>query len=76
MAKCYYCGKEVAFPYRCKYCNHLFCVEHHLPEKHNCSGLKRNLKLNNIEEIGNRCDFWANLSIYHINVSFAVACTV
>ena len=57
MAKCYYCGKEVAFPYRCKYCNHLFCVEHHLPEKHNCSGLKRNLKLNNIEEIGNRCDF-------------------
>ncbi|HDI31202.1 MAG TPA: hypothetical protein ENF80_00115 [Thermofilum sp.] len=41
MAKCEYCGKEVALPFRCKYCNGTFCVEHHLPEKHECQGLKR-----------------------------------
>lgn len=41
MAKCQYCGKEVALPYRCHYCGGIFCVEHHLPEKHNCPGLKR-----------------------------------
>jgi len=41
VAKCDYCGKEVYLPYRCKYCGGLFCVEHHLPENHNCPNLKR-----------------------------------
>jgi len=44
MAKCEYCGKEVALPFRCRYCGGLFCVEHHLPEKHNCPGLKRGVE--------------------------------
>jgi len=39
MAKCYFCGKEVALPYKCKFCGHYFCVEHHLPENHNCQAL-------------------------------------
>lgn len=40
--KCDYCGREIkGLPYRCKYCGGTFCVEHHLPEKHNCPGLKR-----------------------------------
>ncbi|MCD6457936.1 MAG: hypothetical protein J7K82_03720 [Thermoproteales archaeon] len=41
MAKCDFCGKEVYLPYRCKYCGGTFCVEHHLPENHNCPRLKR-----------------------------------
>lgn len=28
-------------PYRCRYCNGLFCPDHRLPENHNCEGLKR-----------------------------------
>jgi len=44
MAKCEYCGKEVALPFRCRYCGGLFCVEHHLPENHNCPGLKRGVE--------------------------------
>jgi len=41
MVRCQYCGKEVALPFRCRYCGGLFCVEHHLPEKHECPGLRR-----------------------------------
>ncbi len=40
MVKCDYCGKEVALPFICPYCGGKFCVEHHLPENHNCPGLK------------------------------------
>ena len=40
MVKCEYCGKEVALPFRCKYCGGIFCVEHHLPENHECPALK------------------------------------
>jgi len=39
MGICYFCGKEVLLPFRCKYCNLTFCDEHRLPEKHNCTGL-------------------------------------
>jgi len=41
MIKCEVCGKELIIPYKCKYCGGYFCVEHHLPEKHNCPGLVR-----------------------------------
>ncbi|HDJ96835.1 MAG TPA: hypothetical protein ENG54_00025 [Thermofilum sp.] len=43
MVRCEYCGKETSLPYRCKYCGGVFCVEHILPEKHNCPGLKKAL---------------------------------
>jgi|GEM_PF-1023037 len=36
MAKCQFCGKTVAYPYRCKYCGGLFCEDHRLPPSHNC----------------------------------------
>ena len=39
MVKCQVCGKELDLPYVCKYCGKTFCVEHRLPEKHNCVGL-------------------------------------
>lgn len=39
--KCDYCGKEVYLPFICKYCGGKFCVEHRLPENHNCPGLKK-----------------------------------
>ena len=34
--KCQYCGKEESFPFKCQYCQGLFCAEHRLPENHNC----------------------------------------
>ncbi|RLF22911.1 MAG: calcium-binding protein [Thermoprotei archaeon] len=40
MARCDYCGQEVALPYRCKFCGRIFCVKHHLPENHDCPGLR------------------------------------
>lgn len=49
MARCDYCGREVALPYRCKYCGGLFCVEHHLPEKHDCPGLSKALSPATVE---------------------------
>lgn len=39
MVKCEYCGKEVVLPYECKFCGGHFCVEHRLPENHNCPNL-------------------------------------
>ncbi|MCD6369486.1 MAG: hypothetical protein J7L38_06810 [Thermoproteales archaeon] len=41
MVRCDYCGKEVALPFKCKYCGGRFCVEHHLPENHDCPKLER-----------------------------------
>ncbi|RLI30914.1 hypothetical protein DRO51_04425, partial [Candidatus Bathyarchaeota archaeon] len=43
--KCEICGKEVyPLPYRCNYCGGIFCVDHRLPEKHNCSKLEEVIK--------------------------------
>jgi hypothetical protein len=39
MPKCEHCGKEVALPYECSFCGRYFCVEHRLPENHNCPNL-------------------------------------
>lgn len=39
--KCDFCGKEVYLPFVCKYCGGKFCVEHRLPENHNCPSLKK-----------------------------------
>ncbi len=39
--RCEVCGKPVKpLPYVCSYCGGVFCVEHRLPEKHNCRGLR------------------------------------
>ncbi len=46
MVNCDYCGSEIlsAFPFECKYCGGTFCVDHHLPENHNCQGIaKKNI---------------------------------
>jgi hypothetical protein len=39
MPKCEHCGKEVALPYECSFCGRYFCIEHRLPENHNCPNL-------------------------------------
>ena len=40
--RCEYCGEEIeGLPFKCKYCGGVFCVRHHLPENHDCSGLHR-----------------------------------
>jgi len=39
--KCQYCGLDVSLPFRCPFCGKYFCVEHRLPELHNCQGVRR-----------------------------------
>ena len=34
--KCQYCGRDEALPFKCQYCQGLFCPEHRLPESHAC----------------------------------------
>jgi hypothetical protein len=36
MPKCEQCGKEVELPFECKFCKGYFCIEHRLPESHDC----------------------------------------
>ncbi|UCH32726.1 MAG: hypothetical protein JSV05_04970 [Candidatus Bathyarchaeota archaeon] len=37
MVKCWQCDTETYMPFKCPYCSQYFCVEHRLPENHNCS---------------------------------------
>jgi|YelNatPaOPRAMG01_1025707.scaffolds.fasta_scaffold71488_3 hypothetical protein len=39
MPNCEQCGKEVNLPFECKFCGGHFCLEHRLPESHNCPNL-------------------------------------
>lgn len=41
MTACDVCGKEEPLPFRCKYCGGTFCVEHRLPEEHNCEEFRK-----------------------------------
>lgn len=34
--KCQFCGRDEALPFRCPYCQGIFCSEHRLPENHAC----------------------------------------
>lgn len=38
MPKCEHCGAEVILPFECNFCGGKFCIEHRLPENHNCPG--------------------------------------
>lgn len=39
--KCDYCGKEEVLPFKCQYCQGLFCAEHRLPENHACPEIEK-----------------------------------
>jgi Zn-dependent protease len=39
--KCQWCGKEEALPFKCQFCQGLFCAEHRLPENHNCQEIDK-----------------------------------
>lgn len=39
--KCQFCGKEEVLPFKCQFCQGLFCAEHRLPENHSCSEIER-----------------------------------
>jgi predicted nucleic acid binding AN1-type Zn finger protein len=39
--KCQICGKKLDLPFRCSYCQDYFCVDHKLPENHQCAGLPK-----------------------------------
>ncbi|MEM2602009.1 MAG: AN1-type zinc finger domain-containing protein, partial [Candidatus Bathyarchaeia archaeon] len=41
MAKCLKCGARAELPFICSYCGGYFCIEHRLPESHECSGLTK-----------------------------------
>ncbi len=34
--KCQQCGRDEVIPFKCQYCQGLFCAEHRLPENHAC----------------------------------------
>ena len=36
---CFVCNERVYLPFRCDYCNRLFCGYHHLPFNHNCKNI-------------------------------------
>jgi HEAT repeat protein len=41
MTRCAYCNKKIdGLPYDCRRCGESFCIDHRLPESHNCPGLK------------------------------------
>ena len=44
MVKCDYCGKDEDIPFRCNYCGSYFCLEHRLPEFHECTELHRGIR--------------------------------
>jgi uncharacterized protein YkwD len=37
MPECEQCGREEMLPFTCAYCGGNYCVEHRLPENHNCA---------------------------------------
>jgi len=39
---CFYCGKIIReLPFRCHYCDKIFCSDHHIPEVHECKRLPK-----------------------------------
>jgi predicted nucleic acid binding AN1-type Zn finger protein len=49
---CDYCGsdfKHSLMPFKCKRCSGSFCIDHHLPENHDCVGLKNVNKVHSKE---------------------------
>jgi len=43
MSKCEHCGIEVVLPFECNFCGGKFCIEHRLPENHECSNVPKKL---------------------------------
>ncbi len=39
MGICTYCGVQETMPFKCKFCQNIYCGEHRLPENHGCVGL-------------------------------------
>ena len=39
MTNCESCDEDVDLPFICSYCKKSFCIDHRLPESHNCSNL-------------------------------------
>lgn len=39
--RCQLCDKEVDLPFRCSYCQGYFCIDHKLPENHQCPELPK-----------------------------------
>ncbi|MFX1321336.1 MAG: AN1-type zinc finger protein [Promethearchaeota archaeon] len=40
MTKCEYCGRIIeTIPFKCKFCNLIYCEEHRIPEEHMCTSM-------------------------------------
>lgn len=40
MTECLYCGSQADLPFRCQYCDGVYCESHRLPEAHDCDGVE------------------------------------
>lgn len=40
MSECHHCETNPDFPFRCQYCDAVFCEDHRLPEAHDCDGVR------------------------------------
>lgn len=38
---CAKCREKVTMPFRCKFCEGIYCSEHRLPENHDCDAISR-----------------------------------
>jgi AN1-like Zinc finger len=58
MNSCAVCGKPLSMVYRCKSCDKIFCINHRLPEEHNCENLQkvRKTKLLEVPKISSAAD--------------------
>lgn len=45
MADCLHCGVQSDLPFRCQYCDAVYCKEHRLPEAHDCDGVSFKINL-------------------------------
>lgn len=68
LMKCEICDKEETLPFRCNYCDKLFCDLHRIPMNHSCVSLKeyvdkKNIMLNNTNH--------SNLKIAILKIKFS-----
>ena len=68
LMKCEICDREETLPFRCNYCNKLFCDLHRIPMNHSCISLKDYVDKKNMMQ-KNTND--SNLKIAMLKIKFS-----